>query len=270
MSTICTHCNKEFSSVSNLNTHLRNAVYCKRLQENPNYATDEKTCKGCNKLFDKKHNYDRHISLCKEFAVMEAINNTTQKFQDEIQKLHEELEKVNTILQEYKLNHRSSYKQKFNQLFINLRVSDPILIRANISNIRHQSLLTLGENDVNTNFMLYMSNAIKEFVFCTDISRNKIVIKREDGMIDRVTANNFIIECFGIARQELISLLRNAITYCNSQVNNLTHEDYTDSMNQLILLNTYINQPGINTIVKITSKLLVNSCRNLTNDIGDL
>ena len=256
---ICPNCTKSFSTVSNLNAHMKNTSYCKKLKDDPNYILNERTCKGCDKLLNTKQNYERHISVCKEFAIHVATQTLKEEYEEKIKQLREELEK-----------YKHPHKTKFGQLVNMLPMFTEVSVKNKIREIRHQSLLTLGENTVNTNFVLYITNSLKEFVFCTDIARGKIIVRRDINMIEKITSKCFIIECFIIAREELITLLNDAFRYCKTQVNNLTHEDYTTSMNHLISLNTYVSQSGVNTIVNMISKQLVTVCNTLSNETDEI
>lgn len=248
---ICPNCNKQFSSISNLNAHLRNASYCKRLKDDPNYSIHNKTCKGCSKVFDTTQNYKRHIDVCKEYAVY----TITLKYEEEIRQLKTEL-----------ALYKSAYKNKFGKYGDKLPIFTEESVKNKIKEIRYQSLLLIADNDVNTNFILHISNALKDFIFCTDTSRNKIVIKRENTIFEKMTSSLFIIECFTIARNELISLLSCAIKHCRTLENTLVYEDYTNSMNQLILLNNSVMQIEVSTIVKSLANYIVTVCHTLTNE----
>lgn len=260
---VCETCNKQFSNASNLRTHLKNAVYCKKLKEDPDYSVHSKTCEGCSKVFDTKHNYERHTDICKDFAVY----TVTQKFEKEIQALKQELEEKDNLLKELcTIPEKIPYNVKFNKLLNKLVIFSEETLKTKISALRGQYLLTMGENNIITNFTLYISNVIKDYAFCTDISRNKIVIKRKNNAFEKMNASFFIVECFTVAQKELLILLSQANQYCKTQVNNLTPEDYTNYILQLINLNTYITQTSVNSLVKSVAKKVVTSCTLLSNE----
>lgn len=234
--------------------------------------TIENTCRGCIRSFTTKQNYERHTNTCKELAIKISIESisieyekklksVSAEYEKEIDKLRKEVEDTKSLLRKHGIiRSNNSYRERFDYTYNKLLIFTTEHVVNNIQSIRYQSMLTLGENTVNTNFILYFVNAIKKFVFCTDTTRYKLVIKRENNICEKIKAHAFIVECFTKAHSELILLLNNSIQYCMSQEPNLPYEDYTTSMNQLILLRTYLSQLGVNKLVKMIVNNLVTNC----------
>lgn len=224
-------------------------------------STGERICQGCAKLCKTKQNYERHIDTCKELAIKLAVEANSAEYEKKLNNLRKELEQSNSLLRRHGiLQQNNSYEERFDCLFSKLIVFTQESLVNNIKLIRYQSMLTLGENTVNTNFILYVVNSIKMFVFCTDSTRCKLVIKRDNNICEKINARSFVIECFTKAHRELITLIIDSIQYCRTQESNLPYDDYTTSMNQLILLRTYISQLGVNKIVKMIANNLVTTC----------
>ena len=224
----------------------------------------DRVCQGCTKSFKTKQNYERHMDVCKELAIKNVVDFISREHEKELNKLRTELEETKSLLRQHGIIQESkSYKERVDYTFSKLPTFTRGNIIDNIKLIRYQSMLTLGENTVNTNFILYFVNAVKKFLFCTDISRRRIIIKREGNVCEKISAYAFILECFIMANAELTILLNNSIQYCMAQEQNLPYDDYTESMNQLILLRTYISQPGVNKLVKMIVNNLITNCDTL-------
>jgi hypothetical protein len=59
---ICEYCKNEFGTNTNLITHQRKAKYCLKIQGSD--TIKDYKCKGCKKVFNHKHTYEKHINLC--------------------------------------------------------------------------------------------------------------------------------------------------------------------------------------------------------------
>ncbi len=64
---LCQFCNNSFTSNVSLYNHQRKAKYCIDIQKsnNADVKSNSYACKWCNKLFNAKYNYERHIEQCK-------------------------------------------------------------------------------------------------------------------------------------------------------------------------------------------------------------
>jgi len=86
----CLFCNKKFKSISSLNYHQQNTIYCLKIQGKENSEKNHK-CKFCLKYFSSKSNLNQHIESCnKKYKIKE----------EEIIKKNEEIEKLKLILSE--------------------------------------------------------------------------------------------------------------------------------------------------------------------------
>ena len=77
MSCKCEHCNNTFSNKVNLRTHQTRAKYCLKIQGKLSDKIEklcEFICDGCDKNFTRKHDFTRHVSICKKYS-----NNNLQK-----------------------------------------------------------------------------------------------------------------------------------------------------------------------------------------------
>jgi hypothetical protein len=65
----CKFCKNIFKTNSNLNNHMKTAIYCIKLQ-NKNDDLNIFKCTGCTKEFTIKCNYERHIKSCKKNSII--------------------------------------------------------------------------------------------------------------------------------------------------------------------------------------------------------
>ena len=63
----CEHCEKTFSSLSNLNHHKKTAKFC---LEKQNFIIEEFKCKGCLKIFTTCSSLERHNQSCNIYEII--------------------------------------------------------------------------------------------------------------------------------------------------------------------------------------------------------
>jgi len=88
---ICEHCNNEFHSISSLNYHQKNALFCLNIQQNINNTNIPLKCEYCEHMLSCKKSLSRHLKNCKKREVkhLENINkelsikleNITQQYE---------------------------------------------------------------------------------------------------------------------------------------------------------------------------------------------
>ena len=94
MSCKCEHCKNMFSNKMNLKIHQNNAKYCLKIQGKYQPEKKEFICDGCERIFGRKHDLKRHISICKKYL----NNKIYKKNNDILEKKILELESDNKIL----------------------------------------------------------------------------------------------------------------------------------------------------------------------------
>jgi cell division protein FtsB len=85
----CDSCKKIFKSVSSLNYHKKNAIYCLKIQGNI-----EKTfnCKYCKKIFNSQKILNSHINKCEESYIIIELKKENEELKTKIMELETKLE----------------------------------------------------------------------------------------------------------------------------------------------------------------------------------
>jgi len=68
----CQYCKNVFSNKTSLNNHQRTAKYCLKLRGST--LSEKYICNGCSKSFNRKYEYNRHLSICKADDNIEKYN----------------------------------------------------------------------------------------------------------------------------------------------------------------------------------------------------
>jgi len=94
MSHECEFCKSIFSSKSNLNNHQKSVKYCLDIQKNTvlDKSTIKEniyTCRYCDKIFNLKKTYCKHIETCKKSETVIL----TEKYENEINQIKKDYEK---------------------------------------------------------------------------------------------------------------------------------------------------------------------------------
>lgn len=117
----CEYCNKEFSSISNLNNHKKFAKYCLQLQNKE--IIDSFYCDNCDKEYTTKHALQRHKESCKGInqyeKEIELLKNEIKNRDEEIQKLKIKLYRCENLVpfnQDVVINYMKSFD--FNNIYL--------------------------------------------------------------------------------------------------------------------------------------------------------
>jgi len=250
MQHICNSCNHTFSNASNLKLHLKTAKFCKQLRtENGDTILPETilyTCEGCEKQFDLRQSYDKHILTCREKEIKHMIHNYERRItelEEKYNTCNAERERLQHVVDSY-TKAESIYNTRFNQLLTRLVLFTDENLKTRIQQIDCRTFVYFDEPKTYNHFMMSITNNIKDMTFCTDISRKKMVIKRNTTEYEKIRGESFIQLCFTIAKQELIELIKKAITYCNSKETDIQYEYFIECRTQLHMIQEYIIKNG--------------------------
>jgi len=170
------------------------------------------------------------------------------------------------------INVNNTYKMDLKIYFEKLPLFTDSLIKERINQIDGKRMIYLNEHNVQLNFAIAFVEAIKDLTFCTDSSRGSLIIKNELGEEQKITSEEFVIQCFSKSTKECVQILKTAEKYCISEYENgnILEEYYHSIRGNIILLNNHIKQKGNNDEIKNISALLVKRCdkvarKNATN-----
>jgi hypothetical protein len=106
-------------------------------------------------------------------------------------------------------------------------------------------------------FVQQFIDCIKPFVFCTDVSRNKIVIKRENNALEKLSAEAFVLECFSNTKIQILAVLGQTISHYIRQKDDIPYLTYTTTMEQLATFKSSIINNTINDTISDIAKQLI-------------
>ncbi len=120
---ICEFCNKSYTVLSTLKNHQKTAKFCIEIQTKkckeknilPEVEIELFTCEYCNKDFTLKHNYNCHLTTCKEKKVVEETKE--KKIKDD------QLEQLNKKLKSYE-NRMNIYESNVTELNLKLQFKE--------------------------------------------------------------------------------------------------------------------------------------------------
>ena len=226
----CEFCNKEYSKLANLKYHQKTAKFCIDLQQIVLQKEELFTCKFCNKDFTVKHNFSAHIQTCKEQIpyYKKKAEEYEKKYKDEIKEYkikHEynqkEIERLQKEIEEYKKliarpttvynnttnnnNTQNNYNVQFKKMVSELTPFTDKNIKESIKNFPEDFIENINDpnNDVYDFFATCFTKALKDLYFCSDVSRQVLVVKNEDGKSDKMQAKDFASKCMNTASDEI-------------------------------------------------------------------
>jgi hypothetical protein len=242
MSTIpdftCNFCKKVYTSLSSLNYHQKTAKFCLSIQ---NKLTNGELirCEHCLKEFTSKKNLTQHDTICKnkktkeQNEVKSELENTkkeldnikkeldetklTIKFKDEL------IERMQKEIDEYKkiairpttsiVNNSNNYQIQYNQLIQNIETFDSSSLSEKIKSITLEEMDNYDPQNLEDSVSHSLCNKLKDYTFCTDKARKIVVIKKEDGKIDKITITEFINLCLNSGIVDIRKYLTNLDVY---------------------------------------------------------
>ena len=208
---LCQHCKKEFSDIYKLQRHQKTAKFCLILQ---NKEKDTRTCSGCSKTFFSERELSAHS--CR-FVLSQ--NNET------IQQLREELENLKARVKYLEEDRKSLNSTKASKLNALLPLTEDLFQDA-VSDFTLEDILK-GAYGYAT---LALNRIFKGRVYCSDISRHKVMYKDEQGDIKPDNDMMFLRVRFFSAINERNKELINE--YKTGMKAKLKDEEWDDSENE--------------------------------------
>ena len=198
----CQYCKNVFSNKTSLNNHQRSAKYCLKLRGST--LSEKYICNGCSKSFNRKYEYNRHLSICKADVKIEKYNlqiKDIEKINDQItnqlenKQIH--INHLEKIIQEQKET-ISKLQDKLENIAIKAvqRPTTTNMNKTQINNfiqkmepissehmLEHAQNLTLEHIQKGASgYAEYaLEYPLKERIACVDYSRRKMKFKDKDG-----------------------------------------------------------------------------------------
>ena len=146
----CQYCKNVFSNKTSLNNHQINAKYCLKIRGSA--LSKKYICNGCSKSFNRKYEYNRHLSICKANDNIKKHNlqiKDIEKINDQItnqlenKQIH--INHLEKIIQEQK-NTISKLQDKLENIAIKAaqRPTTTNMNKTQINNYIHQSILVFS------------------------------------------------------------------------------------------------------------------------------
>jgi len=109
---VCEYCKKEFASKYTLKTHQTKQKSCLGIQGKS--FEDIFTC-SCNKKFNLKLSYDRHLSICKHNKV-EELETKVEELETKVEELEKENIVVKTTFEKENIVVKTTFEIRINEL----------------------------------------------------------------------------------------------------------------------------------------------------------
>ncbi len=298
----CEFCGKEYSNLYTLKTHQKSAKFCIEMQKTINIENIEENsfdCKYCNKMFNLKSVLDRHLSSCKiritTINIDDKYKQQIQNYEKEIALLKQSLEskdeqilklekqlaekdqhiiKNNEKLTNEIINRsttvihdnstHNSYNLQYKQMVENLVPYTNENIRERVLRLSPEHLIYDNNNEIDENFACQLAHALKDIVFCTDISRGSLVIKNTDNVVSRIQSEGLIIKVINEFHEECINIFRICLETVRRRVQEFTDEDYGKCITKIAHIADCINGRKSHPILVMTSNKLSKSCNLLS------
>ena len=202
----CQYCKNVFSNKTSLNNHQRTAKYCLKIRGST--LSENYICNGCSKSFNRKYEYNRHLSICKADDKIEKYNlqiKDIEKINDQISNQLENkqihINHLEIIIQEQKET-ISKLQDKLLDKLENLaikaiqRPTTTNMNKTQINNfiqkmeplsaehmLEHSQNLTLEyiQKGASGYAEYALEYPLKDRIACVDYSRRKMKFKDKDG-----------------------------------------------------------------------------------------
>jgi hypothetical protein len=144
-----------------------------------------------------------------------SLNLKNEIIKDLNEKYNILLDKNNDVIK-FAVNKPTS-TTNINNVTYNSMVNDlipftDINIKKSISTITRESLLFNSDNVIR-NFINSLVNVLKDMAMCTDVSRGVLLVKNDRGITRKMISNEFILECFEKAPDELLKICDEAMEF---------------------------------------------------------
>lgn len=183
----CQHCNKQFSSKSNLVKHQQTAKYCIKLQQE--VKPEEFPCIGCDKTLCSKFRLQTHQEKCEKYkdidkirqleTMLDQANTMLQTKDSTIEKLERHIESLEDRLMKIAMKSTKTTNNITTNIQQNFTPITDERLAEDANNLTIEHLVGGGESIAN----IFLNGSLKNNALCTDVSRRVLHLKDGDGNI---------------------------------------------------------------------------------------
>jgi hypothetical protein len=233
---ICEYCNKSYSSLSSLNYHQKTAKFCIEIQQRNNNDTNNKikkcVCEYCNKEFTSKKLVNQHLETCK----IKKQNESNKKYEIEIDKLKIMVEYKDQLIAKYEKeiedykkllaksvttvnnNNNNNYRVQYNYFVKSTEVLSTDLLSNKIKGITKEQMDQFDLTCINDSISEILSTIFQDFMFCTDLARKIVAVKKEDQTIEKMTIHKFINTCLELSISDIRKFIDSLIDHITDKL----------------------------------------------------
>jgi hypothetical protein len=251
----CEYCDKTFSTHKYLKQHSQHCKIYKVYLENNNlkekvndlnFKLEQKDKEFKVKLdqkekeFKLKLNYqekETDVKLKAKDDIIKYNNDIISKLQKEIDEYKKLATRPTNIYNTNNTNNNTNnYQIQYNQLVDSIEPLNSENICKRIDSIQIDELTNPGINDFENRISNRLSRVFKDFTFCTDKARKTVVIKSDNGEIQKVLMNEFIETGLTLGIQNIISIIEQIEIFNDGRMSDFDRDlyiAYDESLQQI-------------------------------------
>lgn len=237
---VCKFCKNNYNSVSSLNYHLRTSKKCISQRNSSGETIDIKylECEYCSKKFTQAQHLKSHLIICNK-----KDNKIVDELKKEIIELQNIIKQKDDIIKSLLKKEVKVLDNKENDLInkkyqeMKTKKINELLIFSDENILKITELINYKTLYNYDNFISEFIKAISCMTICTDISRNKLLIKNKDNEVESILSNKYIIIIFNLCRIKLLEI----VNFLISNLENLDEEDTKKSLQNKNILKSLQN-----------------------------
>lgn len=186
----CEYCGNIFTTKCSLNKHQRTARYCIKLREKSDIPVKKFVCEYCDATFTSRYRQHDHTKKCRELY-QKGFNNGMKEFQTlsqkqledkdkTIAKLEAKIERLENKLENIAVKGATKSTTTTNNN-ITIKTLEP-LTKEKLESIQGLNISRALEGGIGYG-KVFIENGLGNSVACTDISREAVIYKNEEGKI---------------------------------------------------------------------------------------
>lgn len=189
----CCHCEKKFSSKSNLYQHQRTSKVCLVKQG----KVEEEKCGNCDKMYGKRY-IRKHMERCNEKKknnLQEQVDELKSKLvekDDEIKRKDEDIKEIAlkavAVTNNNYHHHTTTTTNKYEFLMHSREAFSPEYIKKQVDDKFDESYFLQGQRGVAhfaNDVLLTDVETGKQYYYCSDVSRKVFIMKDSSGKVKK-------------------------------------------------------------------------------------